>query len=494
MKVFLTGATGLVGRALVLRLQRDGHTLRAWVRSTERARSQLGPDVQLVEASTGMGRLAEEVRASEAVIHLAGAPIGARRWTAARQREILEGRRELTTQIAQSVPAGAQRVLISASAVGYYGARGDEPLGEDSSPGQGFLARVCRAWEAATLPAARAGARVVLLRTGLVLARDGGLLGSLLPLYRLGLGGRVGDGRQVMPWIHLDDLVELIATALVDARYQGPVNATAPQPVTQREFSAALGHALGRPARLPVPAFALRALLGERATLLLQGQRALPQKALGLAFQFSFPRLELALDDLLDDSNVVIGGSREAPPSDASSLGVLPPQVLQVLRSKVTLDAPLAQVFEFFSKPENLGLMTPRGLQFQIQTKSCTMHAGARIDYRIVLGILPLRWRTHIANWSPPHVFADRQERGPYRFWWHEHRFLAEGLRTSMEDRVYYTLPFGWLGRIVHALLVKRQLRAIFGYRGQAVRLRFGTEGRALTANSERPASQHVSF
>jgi uncharacterized protein (TIGR01777 family) len=203
MKVLLTGATGLVGRALVLRLQRDGHALRAWVRSSERARSQLGPDVQLVETSDGTARLAEEVRASDAVIHLAGAPIVARRWTAARQREILAGRREFTAQIAQSVPAGAQRVLISASAVGYYGARGDEPLSENSSPGQGFLARVCRAWEEATLPAARAGARVVLLRTGLVLARDGGMLGSLLPL-----GARtspIGPRRTSLPTVKSGD-------------------------------------------------------------------------------------------------------------------------------------------------------------------------------------------------------------------------------------------------------------------------------------------------
>jgi uncharacterized protein (TIGR01777 family) len=190
-------------------------------------------------------------------------------------------------------------VLVSGSAVGWYGDRGDERLTEQSTPGGDFLAQLCRQWEEAATAAQASGVRVVLSRTGVVLGRDGGALALMLPPFRLGLGGPIGSGRQYLPWIHLQDLVAFIATALADDRYRGPVNGVAPQEATSRMFAAALGHALHRPAILPAPAFALRAIFGEAATVLLASQRVEPRALRDHGFGFAFPDLAPALASII---------------------------------------------------------------------------------------------------------------------------------------------------------------------------------------------------
>jgi uncharacterized protein (TIGR01777 family) len=195
--------------------------------------------------------------------------------------------------------AGNPRVLVNASAIGYYGPHGDEELTEDSPPGDDFLARVCVDWEKAALAGERLGLRVAVIRIGVVLAKEGGALGPLLTPFRLGLGGRIGSGRQWMSWIHRDDLVGLFLLALDNASATGPINGTAPNPVTNAEFTRALGRVLRRPTILPTPAFALRLILGEVADVVTTGQRVLPQRALALGYQFRFTNLDAALTDLL---------------------------------------------------------------------------------------------------------------------------------------------------------------------------------------------------
>ena len=300
MKVLVTGATGFVGRALVLRLLRDGHTVVAWVRSAERARALLGDEVALAE-----GELGEALAGSQAVIHLAGAGILDQRWSPARKRELIDSRVALTERLVRAIATAAvrPRVLVSASAVGYYGDRGDEPLDEESAPGQGFLAELCQAWEQAAEAAAPLGVRVVRCRLGIVLGRGGGALASMLPVFRAGLGGPIGGGRQHVPWVELKDVVEVLASAIVDERYRGPVNVTAPGVVTQREFAHALGAALHRPAILPAPAFALRAVLGEGACAVLGGQAVMSRRLEALGYAFAHPSLEGALRDLLVDTD-----------------------------------------------------------------------------------------------------------------------------------------------------------------------------------------------
>jgi uncharacterized protein (TIGR01777 family) len=301
MRIFVTGATGFIGRALTARFRADGHTVLAWVRSPDRARALLGADVELLRADGGVVALTDTVTRADAVVNLAGEPLLGKRWTPERRRVLEDSRVQVTRDLVLAIESARMRprVLVSGSAVGWYGDRGDERLTEQSTPGDDFLARLCRQWEAAATAAQASGVRVVLSRTGVVLGRDGGALAQMLPPFRLGLGGPIGSGRQYLPWIHQQDLVAFLAAAVVDDRYRGPVNGVAPEEATSRTFAAALGRALHRPAILPAPAFALRALFGEAATVLLASQRVEPRALSDVGFDFACPRLDAALADIV---------------------------------------------------------------------------------------------------------------------------------------------------------------------------------------------------
>jgi uncharacterized protein len=468
MRVFMTGATGFIGRALVPRLQRDGHAVVAWVRSPTRARGLLGADVELVHADTAPDGLVAAIERSDAVVNLAGEPLMGGRWTAARRAVLENSRIAVTEQLVRAMAEAKPRprVFISGSAVGYYGDRADESLTEASSGGDDFLARLCRRWECAAQEADRLGVRVVLLRTGVVLGRAGGALAHMLPPFEFGLGGPLGSGAQHLPWIHLHDLVKIIAVALVDDRYQGRVNSVAPEQATSRTFARALGRALHHPTMLPVPALVLKAIFGEAATVMLASQRVDPRVLREQQFAFDFPTLDSALEDIVGGTEVVISPARSKP--DGAG------EARYELRARTLIDAPLEQTFAFFSKAANLGVITPSAMRFSIQGQVPPMAAGAVIDYRVHVGPVPVRWRTRITKWEPGRSFADLQEKGPYRFWWHEHTFQAEGPRTVMEDRVYYTPPLGVFGRLANRVFIRSRLRKIFRYRGDVIRLRFG--------------------
>jgi uncharacterized protein (TIGR01777 family) len=233
----------------------------------------------------------------DAVVNLAGASVADGRWTARRKAAIRRSRVEGTRSLVLAMGRAARKpqVLVSASAVGVYGSQGDEPLDETAPSGAGFLASVCRAWESEASAATALGVRVVLLRLGVVLARGGGALGRMLIPFRAGVGGPLGSGRQWMSWVHVDDVVGLVLAALQNETLAGPVNATAPHPVTNRDFTKALGHAVERPAFLPVPGLVLRLVLGEMASMLLTGQRVLPAAASEAGYEFRFPEIGGAL-------------------------------------------------------------------------------------------------------------------------------------------------------------------------------------------------------
>jgi uncharacterized protein len=480
MRVFVAGATGFIGRALVPLLEREGHTVVAWTRSESRARARLGADIETVGAASGLEGLTTALGGCEAVINLAGEPLLGGRWTAARRAKLRRSRVHFTEQIVRAIAAARQRprVLVSGSAVGYYGDRGDEVLGENSAQGAGFLADLCRDWEHAARAAEDSGVRVVMLRTGVALGRDGGALAKMLPPFRLGLGGPVGHGRQYLPWIHLHDLVAVIAGALVDDRMRGPVNGVGPDPVTSRAFAKALGLALGRPAVLPTPVLALRLIFGQAAEVMVASQRVVPTALAQMGFPFAFPTLEAALADVLGGVPIAIGPLSAPIDAGASESGrtyLDTRRPTRELRMTTIVNAPLDETFAFFSKAENLGLLTPASMKFSVEESSPVIGENATIDYRLRVGAIPITWRSRIVNWTPGSHFADFQENGPYDSWWHEHAFRAAGLSTVMEDHVCFAPPLGVLGRLAGRLLIEPTLRRIFQYRADVIRLRFGT-------------------
>ncbi len=298
MNVFVTGATGLIGGAVCGALLGAGHAVTALSRSAA-AVGKLPAGTRVVTGDPAEpGAWEAELAACDACVSLAGEPVAEGRWTAAKKRRIRDSRVRATARIAAIVRAGGPRVLVSGSAVGYYGSRGDELLDEASPPGEGFLAEVCREWEEAAAPAA-ARARVVLLRTGIVLSSAGGALPKLVRPFRLFAGGPLGAGDFWQPWIHLADEVGLVRFALEDARVAGPLAASAPEPVRNRELASAIGKVLGRPSFLPAPELAVRLAIGEAADAVLASQRVLPRKALELGYRFRYPTIEAALRDLL---------------------------------------------------------------------------------------------------------------------------------------------------------------------------------------------------
>lgn len=298
MRVLITGATGFLGRALVRALKERGDEPVALTRDPDRALASQPALADAFAWSPLEGPPSfEAFEGVDAVVNLMGESVSGR-WTEQKKRAILETREAGTRNLVVGTRGAAVRVLVNASASGYYGDRGEEELTEGAPPGEGFLAGVCVRWEAAALEAAAFGMRVVLLRTGLVAGRGGGFLAPLSSLTRLGLSGPVASGRQWWPWVHLDDVVGLILHALDNEAVQGPVNVCAPAPVRQRELAKALGRVLCRPAFAPAPAFALRLALGEFASELLISRRTLPAAALASGYAFRYPELKAALRDI----------------------------------------------------------------------------------------------------------------------------------------------------------------------------------------------------
>jgi hypothetical protein len=449
MRVAITGATGFIGRRLVRRLLTAGHVVAGLTRDLARARAVLPVRCAVVHWDPARGAADPGAfRDVDAVVNLAGESVAGGCWTAARKRAIRESRiagtRALVAELGGLPAAARPRVLVGASAIGIYGDRGDEALDDDAAPGSGFLAEVCVDWEAATRAAASLGIRTAIVRIGIVLGREGGALPAMLPPFRLGLGGRLGSGRQWMSWIHVDDLVELFACALRDERATGVLNGVAPEPVTNATFTRTLAGVLGRPAIIPVPAVALRVALGEMSTILLASQRVVPLAAPRLGVRYAHPELTGALSALCRDH------ARE-------------------LEFEQWVPRTPAEVFPFFGNPLNLEKLTPPFLRFRVLgTSSPALGVGTRIDYRLSLHGIPVRWQSRIDEWEPNHRFVDSQTRGPYASWQHTHTFEPYEGGTIMRDQVRYRLPLGALGAWIAGGLVARDVHEIFAFRRRA--------------------------
>ncbi|MEH2308256.1 thylakoid membrane protein ThyD [Nostoc sp.] len=305
MRVAITGATGFVGSLLVQRLHGKGHKIVVLTRNTAFAQkvfpSEAFPNVEIVAYTPNTSGSWQSVIAScDGVVNLAGEPIGEGRWTPERKQEILNSRKLGTQKIVEAIANANPKptVLINASAIGYYGTSETANFDETSQSGNDFLAQVCQAWEAEATKVKDAGVRLVILRFGIVLG-NGGALGKMIPPFKLFAGGPIGSGRQWFSWIHIDDLVNLIMQALTKPEIEGIYNATAPNPVRMADLSQTLGQVMNRPSWLPVPAFAIEALLGDGAIVVLEGQQVFPKRTVETGFEYKYPNLESALRQIL---------------------------------------------------------------------------------------------------------------------------------------------------------------------------------------------------
>lgn len=297
MRIFITGGTGLVGSHLITKLLQEGHSITVLSRNKEKARSILGNDVKLCNSLEHIDSLDDY----EAVINLAGEPIAAKRWTDKQKQLLCQTRWQITKRITQLIKAGENppQVFISGSAIGYYGSQGDTTITENSEPHKEFTNKLCKSWEAFAMEAESEKTRVCVLRTGIVLSSKGGMLTKILPIFKLGLGGIMGSGKQYISWVHIEDMVNIINYLLTESQLRGAINMTSPTPVTNKEFSKTLAKVLGRPCIFRVPASIISLFMGEAATLILDGQRAIPQKLEKDSYQFKHRDIHSALIDIL---------------------------------------------------------------------------------------------------------------------------------------------------------------------------------------------------
>ncbi|MFO1311047.1 MAG: TIGR01777 family oxidoreductase [Burkholderiales bacterium] len=455
MRVLLTGATGLIGRELGKRLAARGDTLVCLARDPQGSGARLPFPATCFAWDHTRDVPAEAMTGVDAVVHLAGEPVADKRWSAAQKALIRDSRVLGTRRVVSAVLAhgGQVQTFVQGSAIGYYGDRGDAPLHANSAKGEGFLADLVEAWEAEIEPLAQArpGIRVAIVRTGVVLARHGGALAKMLPLFRASAAGRLGDGKQWTSWIHVDDIVALFLHAL-DSRASGILEGTAPQPVTNRDFTASLCRALDVCQNAPVPAIAIRTLYGEMGSVVLESARVEPHRTQGAGFRFRYESLDTAFTDLLGPLR---HGTREK------------------VAEQWVPHAP-ESIWPFFCDERNLEELTPPFLHFEVLGKSTPeIGEGTLIDYRLKLNGIPMGWQSRIDEWSPARGFVDTQVRGPYASWRHAHEFVAVGNGTLMRDVVRYRLPLGWLGSTFAGWKVESQVDRIFDYRSARIAERF---------------------
>ena len=493
MKVFIVGGTGFVGRATVAYLQGEGHSIVAWVRDCKRARNLMGGEVLMIENPSEQSLLTE-LEDSDVVINLSGESLASGRWTDRKKEIFMDSRVGVTSVLARVINEckSPPKVLISASAVGYYGDKGITELDEDSQVGDGYLANLCDDWESAALMAERAGTRVCLLRFGVILDREGGVLINLDRALSLSMSAYFGKGDQIIPWIHMIDVVRIINMCIEHTSIRGPINCTSPMPVTSKEFAEGIRDISKCKILLRIPVVLIRLLLGEGSNLLTYSHNAIPKKLNKIGYEFKYRNLKDALYEEFSsksieikkysDVNVLLEGhANKDSTGGINSIGIdLRKDVYRIhkgqyaLSAKIELNRDARDVFSFFSSPSNLGFLTPSWMNFSILEVPDTIEAGARITYRIKLGILGIKWTTKIVTWQPDQVFVDIQESGPYSLWFHLHtvRSATSGL-VEMEDVVIYRVPFGILGKLIHRLFIKKTLTRIFNYRRKVIQMRF---------------------
>ncbi len=447
MKVLVTGATGLVGKEVGKLLVEKGHQVFVITRDLQKAEKEMPFPFTGIRGDLSKGPISDpKLSEVQGVIHLMGESVVGR-WSSQKKNKILDSRILGTRHLLQTLKSTSAKVLISASAIGYYGDGADRDLDETSAVGEGFLVEVCQQWEKEVAVFSSAeNTRSCSLRIGIVLKLDGGALAQMVPPAQFGLAGPLASGKQWTSWIHIDDLCALFLEALENSKYDGVINAVGPSPVTNQEFTESLCRQLHKPLGPAVPSLALKILYGEFSRVVIQSQKVWPKKALELGFKFK--TIDQALENICQ---VIKDGNK-------------------VYITEQYLPAAPEKVFPFFADAYNLEKITPPLLQFKVEKVSTPeIQTGSLIDYRLKIRGIPVRWRTRIEEWAPPIHFVDTQLKGPYTQWHHTHQFKKLGAGTLMTDTVKYRLPLGLAGTLAAGWYVKSDVRKIFEYRKKIV-------------------------
>ena len=478
MRIIIVGATGFIGRSFVSSCIGKGYQIVALVRDRNRARNLLGNNVEIVDINDSDEILKEIFENSDALVNLSGKQLAGVRWTSAKKREFESSRIGVANRLSEIVLdcKNPPKVIVSSSAVGVYGNRSSEKLFEHSQLGSDYLSQMCVDWEAAAASSQRKETRVCLLRFGVVIGREGGILKQIMPGFNFGIGSYIGNGRQIVPWVHISDVVNVIHKCISDSEMFGSVNVTSPNPVTSKDFALKLANITNAKFVLPVPSVFLKIVFGEGEKVLTNSQNAFPEKLIQQSFEFQFPDLEssLAEEVKVDDVTISKITSLEQKHDFIRLDNPTKHSPQYELKTKTVINASVSDVFDFFADPSNLSLTTPTWMNFKMISYPEKVELDSKMTYMISIGFVRLKWETVILTWDNPNSFVDWQRKGPYRLWIHCHEILEQNTSTSlMIDKVYYSMPFGLLGKVVHELFVKHLLKRIFSYRLKIIRLMY---------------------
>jgi len=454
MKILMTGGTGFIGRQLGIFLTQNNHTIHCLCRDPLKE-GKINTYPANYYKWDGDKDLPPEdsLKDIDAVVHLAGENIAAKRWSPEYKTQLINSRVQSAKNIFDALKKYQIKpsVFIGASAVGFYGDRGDTLLNENSTKGTGFLSDLCEHWEKASEEAHSLEIRRCILRFGLVVSEQGGILDETVQLSHRGVLGRLGFfGTQWMSWISLNDLCHLIIWCLETSSCQGVYNAVSENPVQNKDFVREINSTLKNSSFLPVPSHALKLVLGERSTLLLSSQRLKPSRATSEGFTFR----DKSFSDLLKSifPNWVSGQ--------------------YLLHTKLWLDDNQQKVFEFFKDENNLERITPSDLSFKIISKSTkNIQKDTLIKYKLKIHGIGFKWMTKIKDFNEPQSFTDIQLKGPYKTWEHTHSFSKLCAGTLIDDKVIFKLPFGIFGRIIAFIFVVKDIKRIFKYRAEKISL-----------------------
>ncbi|MCC6137525.1 MAG: TIGR01777 family protein [Bdellovibrionaceae bacterium] len=445
MNILLTGATGLLGKKIGQLLVKNGHSVIAVSRNIEKAKLTAPFPATWIKGDLQDGPLALDTSHTiDGVIHLAGESVGEGSWSEAQKEKILKSRTQGTKHLLASINKNHLQFFVSASAIGYYGTSSDA-LSEAAPAGVGFLADVTKAWEEES---SIANCRLCIFRIGVVLSTEGGALPKMLFPAQIFASSALGSGKQWLSWIHIDDVARAFVFAAENSKMDGTYNLVAPTAVQQKVFAKTLAKHMDAFNGPPVPSIALRLMLGEQASLVLNSLNVSSEKLSQTPFTFLFPDLNSALADLL------MGWNNGAA----------------VKKFEQYFDIPKEKIFPFFAEARNLEKITPEFLNFRIGKVSTeTIQENTLIDYTLKVHGVPINWRTKIESWNPPNAFVDTQLKGPYSIWHHTHTFEDLGQGTLMKDIVRYKLPLGLPGRLVAQAFVEKDIESIFKYRREVV-------------------------